>query len=277
MSLKAIPEITIEPKNGWQLIDWRELAEYRDLFYFLVWRDVKVLYKQTILGFTWAVIRPFFSMIVFSVVFGRLAGVSSDGVPYPIFSFAALLPWTYFSSTTTNSAASLVTNANVLTKVYFPRIMIPTTPLLANLVDFSISFLILCGMMIWYHIVPGWNASLLPLLLLLMVVTASGTGLWLSALAVRYRDVKHATEFLVQILMYAAPVVWPVSLIPAKYRLVYGLYPMAGIIEGFRSALIGTRPMPWDLIAVGSASALLITFSGALYFSRMERTFADVA
>lgn len=270
-------QIVIEPKSGWQVINWRELKDYRDLFYFLVWRDVKVRYKQTVLGFLWAVITPCFSMILFSVVFGRLAKVPSDGVPYPIFSYAALLPWAYFSASITASTNSLVGNSGLLTKVYFPRLIIPLTPVLGNLIDFAIASGIMIALMVWYSIVPTVNAALIPLLVLLMMMTASGIGMWLSALAIKYRDVRHAMQFMTQILMYAAPVVWPASLIPDKYRLLYGLYPMAGVIEGFRSALIGARPMPWDLIGMGAASSMIILVSGALYFRRMERTFADIA
>ena len=277
-------QIIIEPKKGWQLIDWRELREYRDLFYFLVWRDIKVLYKQTVLGFSWAIIRPVFSMIVFSLIFGGLADVPSDGVPYPIFAYAALLPWTYFSTAMGKSTSSLVTNARMLTKVYFPRLVIPMTPVLAGLVDFAIASLVMAALMIGYGIVPTVYVLLLPLLILLMVLTAAGIGMWLSALAIQYRDIKHAMTFMTQLLMYAAPVVWPVSLIIEKFpewgetiRLIYGLYPMAGIIEGFRSALLGTTPMPWDLIGIGALSAVLFAVSGAFYFRRMERVFADVA
>ncbi len=277
-------QIIIEPKKGWQLIDWRELREYRDLFYFLVWRDIKVLYKQTVLGFSWAIIRPVFSMIVFSVVFGGLADVPSDGVPYPIFAYAALLPWTYFSTAMGKSTSSLVTNARMLTKVYFPRLVIPMTPVLAGLVDFFVAFPILLVLMLWFGIAPTVYVVLLPLLMLLMILTAAGVGMWLSALAIQYRDVNHAMSFLTQLLMYAAPVVWSVSLITEKFpewggviRLVYGLYPMAGVIEGFRSALLGTASMPWDLIGMGTLSAVLVALSGALYFRRMERFFADVA
>jgi lipopolysaccharide transport system permease protein len=267
----------IEPKKGWQLIDLKELREYRDLFFFLVWRDIKILYKQTVLGFSWAIIRPVFSMVVFSVIFGRLAKVPSDGAPYPIFAYAALIPWTYFSAAMSKSTESLVSNVGMLTKVYFPRLIIPMTPVLAGLLDFAISFSILGLLMIWYGTIPTWNVIFLPLLILLMILTASGIGMWLSAMAIQYRDIRHAIGFLVQLLMYAAPVVWPVSLIPDKYRLIYGIYPMAGVIEGFRSSLLGTNPMPWDLILVGGLSAILIAVSGAFYFRRMERIFADVA
>lgn len=272
-----IQQKVIEPKTGWQFIDWKELNAYKDLFYFLVWSDIKVLYKQTVMGFTWAIIRPFFSMIVFSVVFGGLANVPSDGVPYPIFSYTALLPWTYFATSMTSSTGSLIQNANMLSKVYFPRIIIPLTPVLAKLVDFAIAFLILGAMMAWYGVIPTVNVIFLPFLLLLMIITSAGIGMWLSAMAVQYRDIRHAIQFLVQLLMYAAPVVWPASLIPAQYRIWYGLYPMAGVIEGFRSALLGAIPMPWDMIGVGSLTALLMFISGMLYFRRMERVFADVA
>ncbi|HME43789.1 MAG TPA: ABC transporter permease [Syntrophorhabdales bacterium] len=267
----------IESTKGWQLINLRELLRYKDLFYFLVWKEVKVLYKQTILGLTWAIIRPLATMVIFSIVFGRLAKIPSDGVPYPIFAFVALVPWTYFSTAVTSSSNSLVGNTNLLTKVYFPRLIIPMTPVLSGLIDFGIAFLILAAMMVWFKIAPAWNAVFLPFLLLLMICAASGIGMWLSALAIQYRDIKFAVPFLAQLLLYAAPVVWPVSLIPSRYRLVYGLYPMAGIIEGFRSALLGTNPMPWDLIAMGTLSTLLILLSGAFYFRKMERVFADVA
>jgi lipopolysaccharide transport system permease protein len=267
----------IEASKGWQLINLRELLRYKDLFYFLVWKEIKVLYKQTILGLTWAIIRPLFTMVIFSVVFGRLAKMPSDGVPYPIFAFVALAPWTYFSTAMTSSSNSLVGNTQLLTKVYFPRLIIPMTPVLSGLVDFGIAFVMLGGMMAWFRIVPTWNIVFLPLLIFLMICSASGIGMWLSALAIQYRDIKYAVPFLAQILLYAAPVVWPVSLIPSGYRLVYGLYPMAGVIEGFRSALLGTNPMPWDLIAMGTLSTAVILLSGAFYFRKMERIFADVA
>ena len=275
--MSSTNQTIIEPKSGWQTIDWKELRAYKDLFYFLVWRDIKVLYKQTILGFAWAVIRPVVSMIIFSIVFGRLAQVPSDGVPYPIFSYAALVPWIYFSSAMTDSTQSLVNNRNMLTKVYFPRLVIPMTPVLAKLVDFGIAFVILLLMMAGFAIAPTWNVVFLPLLIVLMILTVSGIGMWLSALAIQYRDVRFAMPFIAQLLMYAAPVVWPASLVPERLRLLYGLYPMAGVIEGFRSALLGTNPMPWDLILPGTLSAVVIVISGAFYFRRLERIFADVA
>jgi lipopolysaccharide transport system permease protein len=268
--------VVIRPHQGWKLIDWAEIREYRDLLYFLVLRDVTVLYKQTVLGIAWAVLTPFFSMVVFSVIFGRLLGVASDGVPYPVFSFAALLPWTYFSQSLTASTNSLIQGSQIFTKVYFPRLFIPLVPIFSKLVDFGIAFLLLIGMMIWYRVVPGWNLVFLPLLILLMMLTTAGIGMGLSALAIQYRDVRHAMQFLMQVLMYAAPVVWPATKIPQEFRLWYGLYPMAGVIEGFRSALLATGPMPWDLLATGILSATICFVIGGVYFRRAERFFADV-
>lgn len=278
----TLPSFTIiEPKNGWQLIDWREIKEYKDLFYFLVLRDIKVLYKQTVLGFAWAIIQPVFSMIVFSVVFGRLARVPSDGIPYPIFSYAALIPWTYFSTSMTFSIQSLIAGREIFTKVYFPRLVIPLTPVLSKLVDFLIAFVILFGLMAWYKIAPTINILWVPLLILLMMLAASGIGMWLSAMAIQYRDIPHGIQFLTQLLMYAAPVVWPVTLISENFgesaKLIYGLYPIAGVIEGFRSALLGHNPMPWDLIGMGTLTSFILFITGALYFKRKERIFADVA
>jgi len=274
-NITGLMQKIIAPKKGFQFIDWKELFLYRHLFFFLVWRDIKIRYKQTILGFTWAVIKPFFSMIVFSIVFGKMARVASDGVPYPIFSYAALVPWTYFSSAMVGSTTSLVGN-NMLSKIYFPRLVIPAIPVLAYLVDFMIAFSLLGVLMVYFHIFPGYNIVFLPLLILLMVFTASGIGMWLSSLAIQYRDVKFATTFLTQLLMYGAPVVWPASMIPEQYRMLYGLYPVAGVVEGFRSALLGTNPMPWDLILPGTLSAAIIWISGAFYFKYKERIFADV-
>ncbi|MEM9553874.1 MAG: ABC transporter permease [Acidobacteriota bacterium] len=277
-------QTVIEPRQGLRWIDWRELVRYRDLFVFLVLRDIKVLYKQTALGFGWAIIRPVFSMIVFSIVFGGLAGVPSDGVPYPLFSFAALVPWTYFSTALTKSTGSMVQNVNMVTKVYFPRLLIPLTPVFAGLVDFAIALVLLGVLMAFYGVAPTAGLLAVPLLVALMIFCASGLGLWLSALALQYRDVNHAMPFLVQLLIYAAPVVWPTSLIVARFpehgeliRWIYGLYPMAGVIEGFRSALLGTVAMPWDLILAGLVSSTLLFVGGLLFFRRSERVFADVA
>ena len=237
--------------------------------------------KQTVLGFTWAIIRPVFSMIVFSIIFRKLAKISSDGIPYPIFSYAALIPWTYFSTAMTSSTQSLITGKAIFTKVYFPRLIIPLVPVPSKLVDFGIAFIILFGMMAWYRIMPTINILWVPMLILMMILTSSGIGMWLSALAIQYRDIPHGIQFLSQILIYAAPVVWPVSLISQKFgytsMLVYGLYPMAGVIEDFRSALLGHNPMPWPLIGMGSITAAILFITGALYFKRKERIFADVA
>lgn len=271
----------IEPPKGWQAINWRELWQYKDLFYFLVLRDIKVLYKQTVLGFAWAIIRPVFSMVVFTIIFGNIAQVNSDGVPYAVFSYVALVPWTYFAAALTGSTESLIGNSAMLTKVYFPRLVFPMAPVFAKLLDFAIAFLIIIVMMIWFGIAPTVNVLWLPVLIVLMILTASGIGMWLAAMAVQYRDVKHAMSFATQLLMYAAPVVWPVSALTERFgetaRLIYGLYPMAGVIEGFRAALLNTTPMPWDLIGLGTVSAIVIALSGAFYFRRMEGVFADVA
>lgn len=279
---KTLPHQTvIEPPKGWQAINWRELWQYKDLFYFLVLRDIKVLYKQTILGFAWAIIRPVFSMVVFTIIFGNIAQVNSDGVPYAVFSYVALVPWTYFAAALTGSTESLIGNSAMLTKVYFPRLVFPMAPVFAKLLDFVIAFLIIIVMMIWFGIAPTLNVLWLPVLIVLMILTASGMGMWLAALAVQYRDVKHAMSFATQLLMYAAPVVWPVSALTERFgetaRLIYGLYPMAGVIEGFRAALLNTNPMPWDLLGLGTISAIVIALSGAFYFRRMEGVFADVA
>jgi lipopolysaccharide transport system permease protein len=267
----------IERQTGWRSLDLRELIRYRDLFYFLVARDVKVLYKQTILGFGWAILRPFFSMIVFSIVFGRLAKMPSDGIPYPLFSYVALVPWTYFQTALNMSTNSMITNSRIISKVYFPRVLIPLAPVVSGMVDFLIAMSIVVLMMIYYDVTPNVNLFFLPLLVVIMMLTAAATGLWLSVLGVQYRDVKFAIQFLIQILMYAAPVVWPATLIPDKYRIYYGLYPMAGVIEGFRSALLGKNPMPWDLIVVGMISAAFLFVTGLCYFRRAERILADVA
>ena len=257
-------------------IDWRELWLYRDLFAFLVWRDIKARYAQSVLGVGWAIIQPVFSMVIFTIVFGQLAQVSSDGLPYAIFSFTALVPWTYFSGALTSATGSLLGSANMFTKVYFPRMVIPIAPVLSKIVDFGIAFIILVLMLIWYKITPTVWIFFLPVLVLLMMLTAAGMGMWLTALSVQYRDINYAMTFVVTLMMYATPVVYPASNVPEKFRLMYGLFPMAGVIEGFRSALLNSHPMPWDLIAVGSVVAILLFLSGAKYFRRMEIVFADV-
>ena len=271
------PGVTIrEQRRGWRALDLKEIFAYRDLFFFLVLRDIKVLYKQTVLGLGWAILRPVFGMVVFSIVFGRLAKVPSDGLPYPLFSFAALVPWTYFQTAITASTSSLIVGSQLISKVYFPRIVVPMAPVIAGLLDFAIALSVLAVLMLYYGVAPTAAVFFLPLLVLMMVLTASGVGLWLSVLAIQYRDVRFAIQFVAQFLMYAAPVVWPASLIPQEYRLLYGLYPMAGVIEGFRAAILGKPEMPWDLIATGASSALVLFLLGAVYFRRTERILADV-
>ena len=280
MQLKSEP-IVIEPARGWQVVNWRELREYRDLFYFLIDRDIKVLYKQTVLGFGWAILRPLLSMVIFTIIFGGLARVDSDGQPYALFSYAALVPWLYFSTALTASALSLVNNTDMLTKVYFPRLIFPLTPVFSKLVDFAISFVLVFGLMAWFRVPPTPRLLVLPLFIALMMLTTAGISLWLAAMSVQYRDVKHAMPFLTQILMYAAPVVWSAALIGERFgptgRLLFGLYPMVGVIEGFRVALLNTGPLPWDMLGVGTLSAAVIFVTGLFYFRRMEVTFADVA
>lgn len=247
----------------------------------MVKREVTVLYKQTVLGFMWAIIRPVISMIIFSVVFGSLAKIPSDDIPYPIFSYVALVPWIYFSSTMSKSTQSLLGGTGIFTKVYFPRLIIPLTPVLAGLVDFIISLSIVGALMVYYNIPPTVNLVWLPLLVAIMIMTSAGIGMWLSAMALQYRDIRHAMQFIVQLMMYAAPVVWPMSLFSEKFgptiETIYGFYPMVGVIEGFRAAFIGANAMPWGLIAAGLLSSTILFISGAYYFRNKERSFADVA
>ena len=266
----------IAAENRWGIFNLSELWRYRDLFYFLVRRDVRVLYAQTVLGIGWAILRPLASMIIFTAIFGKLAKMQSDGVPYAIFNFTAVVPWSYFSSSLGGSVASLVSSSGLLSKIYFPRIIIPIAPVISKLVDFAIALCMLACLMIWYEIVPTWKIIFLPYLVLLMMVTASGTGMWLTSLAVQYRDVKHAMNFAIQLWMYMTPIVYSVNIIPEKYRLLYALNPMVGVVEGFRSALLDTKPMPWDLVLIGSCSALVLLVLGATYFHYKERIFADV-
>jgi lipopolysaccharide transport system permease protein len=254
-----------------------ELWQYRELFYFFIWRDVKVRYAQSVLGIGWAIIQPLVPMILFTVIFGRVARISSDGVPYALFSLAGLVPWTYFSNAVNDSSGSLVKEVNMLSKIYFPRLIIPLTSVLGRLIDLAISFVLLFLLMAWYRTIPSLWVVLIPLLTLMAVMTASGLGMWLSALAVQYRDVRYGVPFAVQFLMYAAPVVYPTSLIPERFRYVYAINPLVGVIEGFRATLLGSQPVPWDLIAIGSVSALLILWSGTVYFIGKEPVFADVA
>ena len=267
--------IIIRPKSGWQLINFRELREYRDLFYFLVWRDVKILYAQTILGLSWAVLQPAIQIVIFSIVFGKVANLSSEGMPYLLFATAAIIPWTYMSQAMTQSSDSLVSHAHMLNKIYFPRLIYPITPILARLVDFGVSMVIIFGVAIYYRVLPSWNLLFFPLFLLLMMAVAAGIGMWLSAMAIRFRDVRHAMPFAVRMLMYTAPIVYSASSIPENFRIIYSLNPLVGVIEGFRACLLGT-PFQWQYICPGILVGGFLLISGAFYFKRMERIFADV-
>ncbi|MFN7806233.1 MAG: ABC transporter permease [Planctomycetaceae bacterium] len=267
----------IEPESDWHIADWRELWRYRDLFWFLVWRGIRAKYAQSSLGIGWAIIQPLFSMLVFTVIFGGVAQVSSDGVPYSLFSFAALVPWTYFANAVVEGTQILVTNANMIKKVYFPRLLLPLSAVAAKLLDFVIASVLLLVLMAWYRVAPNAGVLVIPLLVVQMFLSAAGLGLWLTALAIQYRDVNYGINFFVQLLMYAAPVVYPASRVPSQYLWCYALNPMVGVIEGFRSALLGTRPMPWLMIVPGFVMAVILFVSGLLYFHRRERMFADVA
>ena len=268
------PVTIIKPSKGWLPVDLHELWEYRDLLYFFVWRDIKIRYKQTFLGFAWALIQPLLAMIIFTLFFGNLAKIPSDGIPYPIFTYAALLPWTLFSESLTRSTNSMVTNANIIQKVYFPRVALPISSVLSPLLDFGIAFTILILMMVYYSIMPTTNIILLPAFILLAVITSLGIGLWTSALNAMYRDFQYVIPFIIQIWMYASPVVYPVSMIPEKYQFLYGLNPMAGVIEGFRWVVLGADA-PKSVIIVSVAISILILVSGAFFFQHMQKTFAD--
>jgi len=273
---QSAPVLILRPSKGFFRLDLKALWEYRELLYFLVWRDIKVRYKQTALGAAWAILQPVMTMLVFSVFFGRLAKVPSDGVPYPVFAYVALLPWQLFAFALTESSNSLVASQNLITKVYFPRLVIPIASVLAGLVDFAIAFLILLMMMLYYGIVPTAAVALLPLFLLLAIVTALAVGLWLSALNVKYRDVRYTIPFLTQFWMFATPVAYPASLVPAKWRPLYGLNPMSGVVEGFRWALLGKSHAPGPLLWVSVAAVAVILIGGLRYFRKTESTFADV-
>ena len=268
--------LVLEPSPGWVSLRLRELWEYRELLYFLTWRDIKVRYKQTVLGAAWAILQPFLTMVVFSLFFGRLARIPSDGVPYPIFSFAALVPWTLFAYGLTQSSASLVASQNLIKKIYFPRLVIPIASVLSALVDFMIAFGVLLGMMLWYGVTPTMNVCWLPALVLLALTTSLGVGLWLCALNVQYRDVKYMMPFLTQFWLFATPIAYPSSLLPESLRVLYGLNPMAGVIEGFRWALLNTDTQPGPMILASASVATALLVSGLFYFRRMEKTFADI-
>ena len=268
--------IIIKPSHGWSSLKLRELWQHRELIYFLAWRDIRVRYKQTVLGAAWAIIQPFFTMIVFSLFFGKLAQIPSEGLPYPIFSYAALLPWTFFTQGMGNAANSLVGSANLLTKVYFPRLAIPLSAVLAPLVDIAIAFTVLVGMMFYYGVQPTGAIFWLPLFLLLALVIALGVGLWLAALNVQYRDVRYTIPFITQLWLFATPVIYPSSLLKGTWSTLLWLNPMTGVVDGFRWALLGTGSAPGAMAWISAGIALVVLATGALYFQRMERTFADV-
>jgi lipopolysaccharide transport system permease protein len=270
------PTFVIQPPGRLDSLDIAALWEYRELLYFLVWRDVKVRYKQSLIGAGWAIIQPVMTMAIFTVVFGNFAKIPSDGMPYAVFAYAALLPWTYFSSALSRSGTGLVSNANLITKVYFPRLIIPLASVIAPAVDFLFAFLVLLGLMAWFGIAPTWGILALPLFFLLAMITALAVGLWLSPLNARYRDVGHTIPFLIQFWMFASPVVYPVSLIPESWRLIYSLNPMVGVIEGFRWALLGKANTDFSSILVSIAVVLVLLAGGIVFFKRMERTLADV-
>ncbi len=269
--------VIIQPVKGWVNLNLRDLWIYRELVYFLTWRDLKVRYKQSVLGVLWAIIKPFMTMIVFTIFFGTLAKLPSDGVPYPIWSYTGLLPWEFFAAALSVSARSMLTSGSMVSKIYFPRIIVPLSSVFANLVDFLIAFVILIGMMLFYHITPTINMIWLPAFLLLAVITALGVGLWFSALLVMYRDINYMLPFITQLWMFISPVVYASSTIPEKWRVLYSLNPMAGVVEGFRWAMLGTQQSISPLmIAISSGIAILLFVSGLFFFRRMERVFADM-
>jgi len=271
-----IPSLRIEPSRGWVALNLSELWAYRELLYFLTWRDVKVKYKQTIIGAGWAILQPLMTMIVFTLVFKKIADISSEGIPYPIFAFTALLPWNLFATALNRSTVSLVSQVGLISKVYFPRLIIPLSATFSGIIDFAIAFVILVGMMFWYGITPRWAILSLPLFITIALVAALSVGLWLATLNVRYRDVGHTVPFLIQIWMFASPVAYPGGLIPEKWRLLYSLNPLAGVIEGFRWALLGKESPDFRVIAVSTMVVLALLFGGLIYFKRTERTFADL-
>jgi len=266
----------IEPSSGWTRLKLAEIWEYRELLYFLTWRDVKVRYKQTVLGVAWAVIQPLFTMLVFSVFFGRLAKVPSDGIPYPIFCYTALVPWTLFANGLAQSSNSLVGSSNLITKVYFPRLIVPISTALSAAVDFLFSFGVLFVIMLYYGVTPSRNILALPLFISLAVIASLGVGMWLSALNVQFRDVRYVVPFITQFWMLATPIAYPSSLLSDPWRTLYGLNPMAGVVEGFRWSLLGLNTPPRPILIVSFLASLAILISGAFYFRRMEKDFADI-
>ena len=270
------PTIVVKQSRGWVSLGLKDFWEYRELLYFLTWRDIKVRYKQTALGALWAIIQPFMTMVVFSIFFGRLAKIPSDGIPYPLFAFAALVPWTFFSNCLSQSSNSLVGSANLITKVYFPRLIIPVSSVFSGFIDFSIAFIVLLGMVIYYGAFPTIAVLLLPLFFLLGLTTALGVGLWLSALNVRFRDIRYVIPFLTQFWLFATPIAYPSSLLSEPWRTIYGINPMVGVVEGFRWAILGTDTAPGPMIFVSALASLALLISGVFYFKRVEKYFADI-
>lgn len=275
IEISSVRTVVIRPSRGWIPVNLKDLWHYRELLYFLTWRTIKVRYKQTALGFTWAIIQPFTMMVVFTLFFGNLAKVPSEGIPYPLFNYAALLPWTLFAEGINRSSQSLVQDVNLVKKVYFPRLVMPLASILSPVVDFIIAFTILVGMMFYYSYSPTISVLWLPAFILLTLVTSLGVGLWLSAINVKYHDVRYVVPFLVQLWLFASPVVYSSSLLPQRFQIIYGINPMTGVIEGFRWALLGTEP-PGSMIAVSVVVVIVILVSGAFYFRRNEKTFADI-
>lgn len=272
----TLPHLVLVPDAQRIRLNLREIWEYRELLLFLAWRDVKVRYRQTILGAAWAILQPLVAMVIFSVVFGQLAKLPSDGIPYPIFTFTALLPWNLFATALTRATSSVVSNGNLIGKVYFPRVLVPVSSMFSAVIDFLFSFVILLAMMVWYGVVPTWRLATLPFFILLALAAALGIGLWLSALNVRYRDVSYIIPFLIQVWLYASPVAYSSTLVPPEWQWLYGLNPMVGVIEGFRWALLGTTWTPNILVLVSFVIVLVVLFTGLIYFHQMEETFADV-
>jgi lipopolysaccharide transport system permease protein len=271
------PITHIRSTSARRLVDWKELVAYRDLFQYLVRREIKVRYAQSAIGVGWAILQPLFTMLVFTVVFGRLAQVSSDGAPYALFSFAGLVPWMFFSNAVTDGVNSLITGAAMMSKVYFPRMLMPLAANTSRLIDFAVASVVMIGLMMWYGVAPNLGLLVFPWALTIMFLTAAGITLWLATFAIQFRDVKHALGFIVQILMYSAPVVYPASLIPEPYQRLYAINPMVGVIESLRSGWLGTREMPWDFLLIGSVSSIAVFVTGMLYFNAKQRVFADLA
>jgi len=273
---QSTPITIIKPSKGWSALNLRDLWNYRELLYFLIWRDIKVLYKQTVIGAAWAILQPLLTMVVFTIFFGKIAKIPSEGIPYPIFSYSGLLIWTYFSSGVSNSGNSLIGSANLITKVYFPRLIIPLSSSLSGVVNYSIAFLILIFMMLYYGFLPNYSIILLPLIVFLAFISATGLGLWLSALNVKYRDVRYVIPFFIQLLLFTTPVIYPVTILPERFRWILSLNPIFGIIDAHRACILGYKPIDWFSFNISTAMTLFIFITGLYFFRRTERFFADV-